>query len=162
MPKELAAAQNILERVGLDSALEDLEVRLNRAAEIATPEARQIFLDSIKSMTLDDVRSIYDGPEDAATQYFRERMSPQLAAAMKPIVDDGLSESGAANAYTALIERYNSIPFAPRIDADLGGYVVERGMDGIFHYLAVEEAAIRKDPAKRTTELLKKVFTQNQ
>ena len=161
LPKELAAAQSVLERIGLDGALVDLEVRLNRAAEIATPKARQLFINSITNMTLEDAKGIYDGPADAATQYFRNSMSPELAAAMKPTIDEGLAESGAATAYTTLIERYNNIPFAPEIDADLSNYVVEKGMDGIFHYLALEEAAIREDPAKRTTELLKRVFSKD-
>jgi len=36
--------------------------------------------------------------------------------------------------------------------------VVAKGLDGIFHYLAQEEAAIRTDPGARTTDLLKRVF----
>lgn len=56
------------------------------------------------------------------------------------------------------MKKYRSIPLMPEVKADLNGYVVEKGMDGIFHYMAKEEAAIRRDPAKRTTELLRKVF----
>ena len=56
------------------------------------------------------------------------------------------------------MERYNSVPFVPKIEADLSDYVVQKGMDGIFFYLGKEEAAIRQDPAKRTTELLQRVF----
>ena len=53
---------------------------------------------------------------------------------------------------------YRAIPFVPDAKADLTTYVVEKGMDGIFHYIALEEAAIRQNPAKRTTELLQRVF----
>jgi hypothetical protein len=53
---------------------------------------------------------------------------------------------------------YRTIPFVPDVKADLTTYVVEKGMDGIFYYMAKEEAAIRQNPAKRTTELLQKVF----
>jgi len=158
LPSQLQQAQRLLEKVGMDGLLTDLEVRLNRAAEIATPKAQRLFIETIQGMTLEDVMAIYNGPDDAATQYFREATSTQLAAEMKPVVDEGLAEAGAVKAYDTMLERYNAIPFAPKVNADLGDYVVEQGMNGIFFYLAQEEAAIRENPAKRTTELLKKVF----
>ena len=158
LPGDLARVKEMLGKVGLDSLLDDLELRLNRAAEVATPKAKRLFIDTIQSMTLDDVMGIFNGPEDAATQYFRSRMSAPLAQEMEPVVTDGLAEAGAVKAYNAVIEQYNAIPLAPKVEADLSQYVVDRCIDGIFYYLALEEAAIRQDPAKRTTELLKRVF----
>ena len=158
LPAQLDQVKNVLGKVGMDSMLADLETQLNRAAEIATPKAKQLFIGAINEMTLDDVMAIYNGPEDSATQYFRSRMSAPLALEMKPVVDESLVNVGAANSYEAAMERYNSLPFVPTVDADLSDYVVEKGMDGIFYYLAKEEAAIRQDPAKRTTDLLKRVF----
>jgi len=58
------------------------------------------------------------------------------------------------------MQQYQSLPFVPPVEADLTGYVVDKGMDGIFHYLAREEAAIRTDPVARSTDLLKQVFGQ--
>jgi hypothetical protein len=46
----------------------------------------------------------------------------------------------------------------PDVKGDLTRYTVEQGLGGLFTYVAREEAAIRKDPAKRTTELLQRVF----
>ena len=158
LPAQLDQVKNVLGKVGMDSMLTDLETRLNRAAEIATPKAKQLFVSAINDMTLDDVMAIYKGPEDSATQYFRSKMSGPLAIEMKPVVDESLADVGAANSYEAAMERYNSVPFVPKVDANLSDYVVEKGMDGIFYYLAKEEAAIRQDPAKRTTDLLKRVF----
>lgn len=161
LPDELDTVEKILSRVTTDSMLADLELRLNRAAEDATPKAKALFLQSITEMTLDDVMAIYNGPDNAATEYFRGKMAGPLALEMKPVVDQSLEEVGAVNAYKKVITRYNAVPLAPEVDADLGNYVVEKGMDGIFFYLAKEEAAIRRDPAKRTTELLKQVFGSN-
>lgn len=158
LPEKLGQVQKVLEKVGMDSMLTDLETRLNRAAEVATPKAKQLFITAINDMTLDDVMAIYNGPEDSATQYFKSRMSGPLAVAMKPVVDESLADVGAAKSYDETMARYNSVPFVPKVDADLSDYVVEKGMDGIFYYLAKEEAAIRQDPAKRTTDLLKQVF----
>ena len=158
LPDQLSQVKKVLGKVGMDSMLTDLELRLNRAAEIATPKAKQLFIGAINDMTLDDVMGIYNGPEDSATQYFKSRMSGPLAIEMKPVVDESLAGAGAAESYDAVMKRYNSMPFVPEVDADLSDYVVEKGMDGIFFYLGKEEAAIRENPAKRTTDLLKRVF----
>lgn len=158
LPSQLDGVRKLLAGVGMDSTLTDLEQRLNRAAEIATPKAQSLFLNAIQDMTLDDVMGIYNGPDDAATQYFRGKMSDTLVGEMAPVVDESLGEAGAVQVYDAVMDQYESLPFVPEVDADLTGYVVDKGVDGIFYYLAKEEAAIRENPAKRTTELLKQVF----
>jgi len=85
-------------------------------------------------------------------------MSPPLTKEMSPIVSDSLSEVGAIKSYDNAMKEYKAIPFAPDVKADLTAYVVEKGIDGIFHYIAIEEAAIRQNPVKRTTDILQKVF----
>jgi hypothetical protein len=109
-------------------------------------------------MTLDDVKAIYHGPDDAATRYFQAKMSTPLAEEMSPLVQQSLSDVGAVQSYDAVMKKYETLPFVPDAKANLTTYVVEKGMDGIFHYLAQQEAAIRQDPAARTTELLRQVF----
>jgi hypothetical protein len=158
LPKQLATAQEWLDKVGMAGLLDNLEVKLNRAAEVATPRAKDLFFQAISEMTFEDVLNIYNGPDDAATRYFEEKMSPPLTQEMSPIVSDSLSEVGAIKSYDSAMKEYSSIPFAPDVKADLTSYVVEKGIEGIFHYIAIEEAAIRENPAKRTTELLQKVF----
>jgi len=158
LPGELQRVKDLLGKVGMDSLLSDLENELNEAAEIATPKARDLFLQAINEMTMDDVMAIYKGPDDAATQYFKSKMSAPLAMEMKPVVDESLADVGAITTYDSAMESYNALPFVPQVDVDLSDYVVEKGLDGIFYYLAKEEAAIRTDPVKRTTDLLKTVF----
>ena len=158
LPKQLETVRSVLDKVGMSGRLDDLELKLNRAAEVATPKAKRLFLQAITEMTFDDVKRIYNGPKDAATQYFRSKMSPFLAKEMQPVVNDTLSEVGAVQAYDNVMKKYRSVPFVPDVKADLTNYVIEKGMDGIFYYMAKEEASIRTNPAKRTTELLKRVF----
>jgi hypothetical protein len=159
LPSTLKKVQKTLSQLGMGSMLDDLELRLNRAAELATPKAKKLFLDAISDMTLDDVRGILNGPDDAATRYFQRKMTPGLIKEMRPIVDESLAEAGAVKAYDRTMGEYNSLPFVPDVKADLTDYVLEKGTDGIFYYIAKEEAAIRNNPAKRTTELLRKVFS---
>jgi hypothetical protein len=158
LPEKLQTVMSVLDRVGMSQLGDDLEIKLNRAAEKATPPAKELFFQAIGDMTLADVKDIYNGPEDAATRYFQQKMTPSLAEEMRPVVDESLSTVGAIQAYDTLIGQYRSIPFMPDVKTDLTEYVIEKGMDGLFYYLAKEEAAIRQNPAKRTTELLKRVF----
>ncbi len=158
LPESLKSVQSTLSRFGMSSMLDDLELRLNRAAEAATPKAKALFWQAIEQMTLDDVKGIYEGPKDAATRYFESRMSSPLADEMRPIVDKSLSEVGAIKTYEGVMGEYRKLPLVPDAKADLTQHVLDLGMKGIFHYVAQEEAAIRDNPVKRSTALLKKVF----
>lgn len=158
LPEELRTVKTVLAKLGMSGMLDDLEEKLNRAAEAATPKAKNLFRKSIAEMTFADVRGIYEGPEDSATKYFQQKMSPELGREMTPIVKESLSKVGAVHAFDRIMAKYKALPFVPDVNADLTDHVVAKGMDGIFHYMAEEEAAIRKDPLKQTTALLKKVF----
>jgi hypothetical protein len=158
LPEELATVKTVLGKIGMSSIVEDLELKLNRAAEVATPKAKKLFWQAITEMTFDDVMNIYEGPDDSATQYFRDKMSPGLKKEMQPLVENSMSQVGAVQAYDTVIGQYSSLPFVPDVKADLTEYVLQKGIDGIFYYIAKEEAAIRRDPVKQTTELLKRVF----
>lgn len=158
LPENMQTVQRALARVGMSSMVDDVELKLNRAAEAAAPRAKQLFWDAIAAMTMDDVKAIYNGPKDAATQYFRRTMSDPLRDTMRPVVDDTLQQVGAIQAYDRTMARYKSIPLVPDVKADLTNHVLDKALDGIFLYLAREEAAIRDQPVKRTTDILKKVF----
>ena len=158
LPGALRDVQSTLKKFGMSGLADDLELRLNRGAEAAAPEAKKLFFQAISDMTLEDARKILDGPEDAATRYFQGKMSSPLTKRMTPIVDESLSDVGAIASYDKMMGQYQAIPFVPDVKADLTAYVVEKALDGIFYYIAKEEAEIRKNPAARTTELLQRVF----
>jgi hypothetical protein len=158
LPKSLKTVQSALQMAGMSDLLDDLELKLNRAAEAAAPKAKDLFWRAISDMTLEDVEGIYNGPDDSATRYFQGKMSKPLAKEMRPIVDESLSDVGAIKSYETAMGEYESLPFVPDAKANLTEHVIEKGMDGIFYYLAKEEAAIRQNPVKRTTDLLQRVF----
>lgn len=161
LPKQLDTAKSMLGKVGMSGITNDLELKLNRAAEAATPKAKQLFIQAISAMTFADAKSIYDGPQDSATRYFQGKMTTSLSTEMRPIVDKSLSEVGAIQSYDKFMGAYKALPFVPDVKAGLSDHVVSKCIEGIFHYLAKEEAAIRADPARQTTALLKKVFGVN-
>ena len=158
LPSSLASVQRNLSKAGLSSYLDDLEISLNRAAEQAVPKAKQLFWQAIRDMSWEDVMQIYNGPDDAATRYFQQKMTPALKREMSPVVQSTLASAGVIKAYDKVMKKYYAIPYVPNIKLDLEDYAMEQTLHGMFYYLAKEEAAIRRDPAKRTTELLKRVF----
>ena len=160
LPPQLQNVQSTLRRFGLSGMADDVELKINRAAEAAAPKTKQIIWDAVTSMTLDDARAIYNGPEDAATQYFKRTSSGGLTSVIKPVVDQALDQVGAIASYDKLMGQYRDLPFVPDVKANLSDHTVKLALSGLLHYLAKEEAAIRQNPAKRTTELLTKVFGQ--
>ena len=160
LPESLQTVQDTMNKFGMGSALNNLELKLNEAAETATNKAKPLFIDAIKQLTWEDVKNILNGPDDAATQYFKSKMSAPLSAEMRPVVENSLDQVGAIKSYDNVMGKYKQLPLVPDVQADLTQHVLDKGIDGIFYYLALEEGKIRNDPAKQTTELLKKVFAQ--
>lgn len=161
LPSSLKSVQSALNQFGMGHYMDDVELKINRAAEAATPQAKALFLQAIQEMNFEDVKKIYEGPEDSATQYLKSKTASGLKTKMAPIVEKSLNEVGAIRAYDKAISKYKELPFVPNIKADLLNHVIEQAMEGIFYYVAQEEASIRKDPVKQSTELLKKVFGTN-
>lgn len=160
LPDTLRSIQSGLKLAGLSAGTDELELKLNRAAESATPQAKQIFLNAVERMSLDDARAILNGPKDSATQYFRRTMSPELKTALRPVVDRNVAEAGVVKSYEAMTASAKGIPMIGDGRAMLTDHVLDYTLTGIFRYLADEEAALRSDPAKRSTELLRKVFAK--
>ena len=158
LPDKLQDARDVAGRFGLQKPFDTLEAKMNEAAEAAIPQAGDLFINAITAMSFEDVMSIYKGADDAATQYLRRSTQSQIATSMRPVIDQHLNSVGAVRTFSDLATRYNALPLVKPIDADLTGHVSGYAMDAIFTQLAAEEAAIRNEPLKRTTALLKRLF----
>jgi hypothetical protein len=157
LPAKLETVGKGMRMLGMGSKVDELEVGMNRAAEKATPQAKQIFLAALKKMTFDDARHILTGNDTAATDYFKRTSSPDLTTAFGPIVHTSMQRVGVVQQYDQFIK---TAPGGSTIASqfDLDKYVVGKTLDGLFHMLGEEEQKIRKDPAAQTTQLLKEVF----
>ena len=157
LPPKLETVGKGLRMFGMGSKVDELEVGMNRAAEKAAPQAKQIFLAALKKMTFDDARHILTGNDTAATDYFKRTSSPDLTTAFGPIVHTSMQRVGVVQQYDRLIQ---TAPGGSAIASqfDLDKYVVSKTLDGLFYMLGQEEQKIRKDPAAQTTQLLKEVF----
>jgi hypothetical protein len=158
MPDKLKTVEKGLRAVGFGSQVDDFVLSMNRAAESAAPHAREIFGDAIKQMSFQDARTILQGNETAATDYFKEKTSGKLAAAFRPAVEKSMQEAEVGRKYEKITSRYASIPFAKSPSFDINRYVVDKALGGLFHVLGEEETKIRKNPAARVTGLLKEIF----
>lgn len=158
LPGGLENLRGGLMGAGLGPLVEDLEQRMNRAAEQAVPELRPTLREALADTTIEDARGLLAGADDSATQYFAARMQPFLAERMAPIVDDTLREVGAIQAFDAFVAQYATLPLMPDIRDGLTDHVVAGTLDGFFFYMAQEERTIRNDPAARTTALMRAVF----
>lgn len=160
LPEKLRTAGKGLRLVGMGPQLDELEIGMNRAAEQATPKAKQIFLNALMQMTISDARQILTGGDTAATEYFRSRSSEDLKTAFAPIVHRSLQNVGVVSQYRQLMENSMAAPLLRSQKFDLDNYVVRKTLDGLFYMLGQEEKQIRKNPAARTTSILREVFGQ--
>jgi hypothetical protein len=158
LPKNLRPLEKGLGAMGYQSKIDAFVLSMNRAAEAAAPSAEKIFGDAILDMSFDDARKILSGGDTAATDYFKGKTTDQLTVAFRPFVEKTMNENGVAQQYDALTGHLQSIPFMKSEDLDINKYVVGKALDGLFYMLAGEERKIRKNPAARTTDLLKEVF----
>jgi hypothetical protein len=159
LPSSLGTVEKALRTIGRDDLAEEFVVTMNRAAEAAVSKTTGIFVDTIKTMSLEDAKGILQGPDDAATRYFREHSEVRLNEAVLPIVKDATAKAGVTAAYKRLTGGVALLgQFADSDTLDIDGYVTRKALDGLFLKLAEEEKRIREDPLARSTELLKKVF----
>lgn len=158
LPKNVQKVENLLRNVGFGKEVDAFELSMNRAAEKAAPLAVDIFKHAISKMSFSDARQILDGPDDAATTYFRGATLGRLQDSFKPIITQTMSEVGVTRSFKDLNNQLAGIPFAERLSFDLDQYTTDKSLNGLFYMLAIEEKKIREDPAARVTHILKKVF----
>jgi hypothetical protein len=141
------------------AAVEQATNLMNRAAEVAAPAAKDIFLNAVQQLTLTDALSLVtNGSKDAATQLLRKNSEAALSAALRPSIVQSLDQVGANAAYAKLIDRYNKIPLMTPAKNNLTDYVTAQTVDGLFILLAQQEAKIRQNPAAQGTAILQRVF----
>ena len=157
LPPKLQTVGKGMRMLGMGAKVDELEIGMNRAAEQATPQAKQIFLAALKKMTLTDARQILSGGDTAATEYFKRTSTADLTTVFSPIVQTSMERVGVVQQYDRVIK---SAPGGTALagQLDLNKYVVGKTLDGLFYMLGEQEKQIRKDPAARTTALLKEVF----
>ena len=157
-PEEVKYVEEKLRALGLGSLIDDFIRQMNHSAEKAVSKAGPVFYQAIREMTISDAVNILNGPDNAATTYFRGKTYPGLVKAYKPDIAQVLNQTHLADYWNKITTVYNKIPFTKKVETDLPQYVTEKTIDGLFIKLAEQEKLIRTDPKARVTDILKKVF----
>lgn len=159
MPEEAKKVESTLRNMGLGQMVDKAILSMNRAAEEASKSAAPIFVDAIKSMSIQDAFGILKGSDSAATVYLKGKTTANLTSAFKPVIETALEKTNATKYWKDVFETYNKLPTTfNKVNTDLSGYVTDKALTGLFFQVALEEQKIRKDPAARVTDILKKVF----
>ncbi|MBC7383283.1 MAG: DUF4197 domain-containing protein [Bacteroidia bacterium] len=169
LPPEAQNLVNNLSKIpGGSKLLSDAILAINRAAEDAAPQAKQIFVNAITGMSIADGFQILKGSNTAATEYLKTKTIQELMNAFTPRIKTSLSKPlvlgvSAETAYTQLIDGYNKaslngVLFEPIKQNSLSAYTTQKALDGLFIKVADEERKIRQDPMHRISEILRRVF----
>jgi hypothetical protein len=158
LPSGVAKHEKTLRKLGLGKQTDALLAAMNRAAESAVPEAKALVLDAVKTMSVDDARKILTGPDDAATQYFQTRTREPLNKKLLPLVQKATEQAKVAKAYASLAGKAAKYGLIKAEDAQLDAWVTRKALDGLYFTIAENERAIRKDPLKATSNLLRDVL----
>jgi hypothetical protein len=158
LPGKLQKASKTARKLGLGKQIDGLETAMNRAAEAAVPQARELLVQSIRQMSVKDALGIIRGADNAATEYFRQSMSDKLTEKFLPIVSKATADVQLANQYKTVATKASALGLIDSSDASLDSYVTRKTLDGLFLVMAKEEAAIRKNPLGQASALLRKVF----
>jgi len=162
---------NISKIPGGEQLIEDVILRINRAAEDAAKEVAPIFVNSITQMTVRDAFNILKGADNAATSYLRATTYDDLYSLYKPKIQsstekDIIANISARDSWNALTGKWNPVANSVAgkiaglkpVTTDLDDYLTTRALYGMFAKVEKEELKIRKEVSARVTPLLRRVF----
>lgn len=158
IPADAKNVEDKLRAIGLGQEVDQAIESLNRAAEDAAVEAKDIFVAAIKGLSITDALNIVSGQQDAGTRFLESQTTNDLTSKFSPIINASLKKVDATKYWSDIMGRYNKIPFVKKVETDLTAYVTQKAIDGLFVMIAQEELNIRQNPAARTSALLQKVF----
>jgi hypothetical protein len=163
LPPDAKKAEEMLRSVGLGKLADDAITSMNHAAEDASKNAAPIFVNAIKQMSIGDAWGILKGGDTSATHYLKVKTTDPLTTAFKPVIEQSLQKVEATKYWSDFANAYNKLNMfgKDKLDTNLSSYVTAKALNGIFYEIGEQEKQIRKNPAARTTDLLKKVFAQS-
>jgi hypothetical protein len=160
LPGALRQAAKLMRATGQGAKVDELETAMNRAAEQAVPQARDLLVSAVRSMSIEDALRIVRGGDDAATQFFAAKTREPLAARFLPIVTRATERVGLAARYNAVASRAASMGLLEGDAVSVERYVTAKALDGLYLVIAEEERKLRRDPLGAGSALLRRVFAR--
>jgi len=170
-PEARTITDNLSKLPGGAKLVDDVIVRINRAAEDAAKGAKPIFVNSIRQMTFADGLQILRGSDNAATQYFIQKTNLQLSDLYRPKIRESLNKNLVAGistqqSWNELTNRWNQLAGSTvgriagmkTVEVKLEDYLLQQALKGMFLKIEEREKDIRNNANARVTTLLQKVF----
>lgn len=158
LPGALQKVEKPMRTLGMSKYAEGLAAAMNRAAETAAAEAGPLLMDAVEKISVEDAGEILAGGDDAATRYFRNNTSEELAQKFLPIVKSATDRAGMIKKYNEFAGKGAKFGLVAEKDANIESYVTQKTLDGLYTMMAEEERLIRNDPMGQDSKLLQKVF----
>jgi len=158
LPDSLKKYEKLMRSVGMGKHADELVLTMNRAAEAAVPEAKKLFVDSVKKMSLQDAKGILSGGQTSGTDYFKRTTTDSLRVKFLPIVKQATAKVKLAEKYNQYAQKGVQFGLVRKEQANLDDYVTQKALDGLFFMVAEEEKKIRQDPVKAGSDIIWKVF----
>ena len=158
LPGFLKDAAKLLRATGQGRKLDELVTAMNRAAELAVPTARPLFVSTVKAMSVEDALKVVRGGTTSLTDYFAGKTRAPLNEQFLPIVTQATEKVSLATRYNAVAGKAQSLGLLKGDESNVQQYVTSRALDGLFLMIGEEEKKIRADPVKTGSAILKKVF----
>jgi len=155
-------AKKVISKVKMIPGFEDVEdkliAKMNEAAETAAKKATPIFTDAVRSISFDDAMKILKGADDEATLYLKGSSYSKLYDEFMPMIGAALDEVNAREYWSTVVNAYNKLPLVKDVNPALDDHVNTKALDGLFGLIAKKEEGIRNNVKERNSDLLKKVF----
>jgi len=158
LPPSLQKIEGMMRMMGMKKQSDELVLSMNRAAEAAAPEAKQLLVDAVKKMSVQDAKGVLTGGDTAATDYFKRTTHDQLAQRFLPIIKKATDRVGLAQQYNSLAGQGSQFGLIDKDDATIEGYVTSKALDGLYLMIAEQEKSFRQNPVGAASSIVKKVF----
>lgn len=158
LPGFLNNVAKLLKATGQKKKVEELEVAMNRAAEAAVPEARELLIGAVKALSVEDALKIVRGSQTAVTDFFAGKTRVPLGGKFLPIVTRATEKVSLAERYNAVAGKAAAAGLVKGDETNVQRYVTGKALDGLFTMIGEEERKIRADPVGTGSAILKKVF----
>ena len=158
LPGVLGQTQRTLSRMRMSGPLDQLQENLNHAAESVMPQAASLFTNAVRTITIADANDIVRGGDTSATSYLRGRTETRLTTLLRPPMTRALTDSGAFALMRTALREVGMSSMTSDLRTEVINFSTAKALDGCFYFIAEEERAIRRDPWRRTSDILRRVF----
>ncbi len=158
LPGALEKTRPFLKMMGKGDDLDKLQTAMNRAAEAAVPEARDLLVNAVKQMSVDDAKKILAGGDNSVTAYFEEKTRGLLTDRFMPVVTAQTNRLSLAGQYNKLAGKAAKAGLLKEDETSVERFVTAKALDGLYATIAEQERQIRENPLAAVGSLAKKVF----